>query len=284
MIPRGAPIAIIAPSHAYDPARLAQGLVVLREHGHRPVLFEDMLRPERTFAAPRAQRLDHLVQALTDPRFAAVWMVRGGSGLTQLLRDLPWEDLPQRPVIGFSDVTALLVALSQRVGSPVVHGPMPHSLPMTDEASTEHLFSLLAGEEVAPLSGETWVEGEATGRLTGGNLALLAALCGTPWQLDSRDRIVVIEEVGEHPYRIERMLQQLVDSGSLDGVAGVALGELRGCEAPKSADWTLRDAVMAHLEPLGVPVVAGLPIGHGARNMAWPYGVEARIGEGELAW
>ncbi len=284
MIPRGAPIAVIAPSHAYDPAKLQRGLTILRAHGHRPLVFEHTLRPERTFAAPRSQRLEHLVQALTDPRFAAVWMVRGGSGLTQLLGDLPWAALPQRPVVGFSDVTALLVALDQQVGSPVVHGPMPHSLPTTDEASIEHLMALLAGEEVAPLTGETWVPGEASGRLTGGNLALLAALCGTPWQLDSRGRIVVMEEVGEPPYRIERMLQQLEDSGSLDGVAGVALGELRGCEAPGAADWTLKEAVMAHLEPLGVPVVAGLPVGHGSRNMAWPYGAEARLGAGELAW
>ncbi|MBN2801198.1 MAG: LD-carboxypeptidase [Deltaproteobacteria bacterium] len=283
LLRRGAEIAVIAPSGAYQPHRLEEGLRRIEAEGYRPVPFEGMLSPERYLAAPDAVRLAHLCEALTDPRWDAVWMVRGGYGLTRLLADLPWEALPPRPVIGFSDVTALLLPLFA-AGSPVIHGPMPHSLPGTDEASVEHLFRLLAGAPLAPLEGEQWVRGSATGWLAGGNLTMLASLCGTPWQPDLSGAIAVLEDVGEAPYRLDRALQQLCSAGVLDGVAGVALGSFTSCEPPAGASWTLREVLLDHLAPLGVPVVAELPIGHGEANRAFPFGASATLAGGRLWW
>jgi muramoyltetrapeptide carboxypeptidase len=118
------------------------------------------------------------------------------------------------------------------------------------------------------------------GPVIGGNLAVLASLCGTSAQLRGRSAIVVLEELKEAPYRIDRLLSQLLASGGLDGVAGIALGDFLNCE-PKDADWTLTDVLRDLLLPLGVPVLTGLPVGHGARNFAFPYGALAEMdGEG----
>lgn len=161
---------------------------------------------------------------------------------------------------------------------------MLHTLVDTDAASLDQLFDLLAGEPVEPLQGETWVEGEATGWLCGGNLCMLAATAGTRHQLRARDAIVILEEVDEVPYRVDRLMQQCLSAGVFDGVRGVALGSFTNCSPPADASWTLRDVLMDHLAPLGVPVLAGLPVGHGSENHAFPWGVPARIAGGSLSW
>jgi len=108
-------------------------------------------------------------------------------------------------------------------------------------------------------------------------LSLLASLCGTPWAIQARGCIVVLEDVAEAPFRIDRMLTQLVASGSLDGVAGVALGEFVGCGVPEGVDWSLLDVILDVLDEFAVPVVAGLPVGHGAHNHAWQVGAWGRL-------
>ncbi len=283
MVPRGTPIAVVAPAHAYDPARLEAGLAIARDHGHDLHLFPDTLRPHRYFAASDPHRLAQLVEALTDPAFGAVWIARGGSGTTRLLSRVPWADLPPRAVIGFSDVVALHAGLWAAGRGPAIHGPVVHSLSSTDEASLTHLFALLEGGGDPVLEGEAWVPGAAEGPLLGGNLCVLATLCGTPWQLDARGAILVLEEVGEAPYRVDRALQQLASAGALAGVAGVALGTFTGCAPPADATWTLREVLLEHLGPLGVPVVGDLPIGHGPRNRAFVWGAPGRIAEDRLS-
>jgi muramoyltetrapeptide carboxypeptidase len=285
LVRAGDPIAVVAPCGAFDPDRLAMGLEVARSRGHNPVPFPDLLRPCRYLASPDDQRVAQLTEALTSDAWAAVWIVRGGYGLTRILHRLDPDELQNKPIIGFSDVTALFAALHPRGKGPLIHGPMPHSLPGTDQASVEHLFALLAGEAPPPMLGEVWVAGEAEGPLVGGNLCMLATLCGTPWQLDVSGAVLVLEEVGEAPYRVDRMLQQLRSSGGLDGVAGVALGEFTtGANAATGADWTLRDVLLDHLGELGVPVIADLPIGHGLRNRAFVWGDRVRIRDGALSW
>ena len=223
------------------------------------------------------------MEALSSPDYAAVWIARGGYGLTRILDRLEPERIARRPVIGFSDVTALFAALHPSGLGPLVHGPVLHSLAITEPGSVEHLLDLLAGREVEPLVGETWVPGVAEGPIVGGNLALLAALCGTPWQLDARGCVLAIEEIGEAGYRVDRLLQQLRSAGALEGVVGIAVGELVDCKVPEGASWTLRDVVMDHIGGLGVPVVGELPFGHGARNRAFVWGAAAGIGEGRLS-
>lgn len=283
LVRRGDPVAVVAPCGAFDPDRLGRGLQMMRDAGHVLVPLPDLLRPHRYLASSDDQRAAQLLEALGSPDYAACWIVRGGYGLTRILHRVDPARLPSRPVLGFSDVTALFAALHPHGKGPLVHAPVLHSLPITDPGSVEHLLDLLAGGEPEPLVGEPWIPGEAIGPLVGGNLALLAALCGTPWQLDARGCVLVLEEVGEAPYRVDRMLQQLTSAGVLRGVAAVALGQFVDCRVPDGAGWTLREVLLDHLAPLGVPVVADLPIGHGPQNRAFVWGAAVRVAGGVVS-
>lgn len=279
------PIAVVAPSHAFDTARLESGLALARAAGLSLVELPDLLQPHRYFAATDDHRGAQLVEALTAERFGGVWMVRGGSGLTRLLPRLEGVRLrSDRPVLGFSDGTALFAALHRAGAGPLVHAPVLHSLANTIPEDREALWALLRGDRDRPWPAEIWIPGEAEGWLAGGNLCVLAALCGTPWQLDARGAILMLEDIGEAPYALDRMLQQLVSAGVFDGVAGVGVGELVDCRVPAHCDWTLRDVFVEHLEPLGVPVLAGLPFGHGPRNRPFLWGASAQIRGNTLSW
>lgn len=284
LIGPGARVAVVAPCHVHDPDRLARGVTMARERGIDLRIPPDLLRPWRYLASDDDRRLAQLSEALSSDEVDAVWIARGGSGLTRLLRRLDERELRRRPVIGFSDVTALFCALHRRGLGPLVHAPVLHSLGVTEPGSVEHLFELLAGRPTEPLHGETWVAGATSGPLLGGNLSLLAATCGTPWQLDARGAILVLEEIGEHPYRVDRLLQQLAAAGVLDGLAGVAVGRNVGCDPPPGADYTLADVILDVLRPLGIPVVGELPIGHGPHNKAFVWGAEATLSDGTLSW
>lgn len=279
MIEPGTPIAVVAPCGAYNVERFEQGLAILRGWGHDLRPLPGNLQPDRYLAAPDEVRLAQLVEAWTDPAYGAVWVARGGYGLTRLLDDLPWGALPDRPILGFSDVTALFCGMHRRGIGTAVHAPVIHSLPGTDEASLEALRGMLSGETPA-LTGRTAVEGVVEAPVVGGNLCLLAATAGTTHQLQAHDQIVVIEEVGEYAYRIDRMLQQVIAAGVLDGAVGVAVGELVDCRMPPGADYTAEDIVLEHLERLGIPVVVDVPVGHGARNVPFVWGQTMRLDAG----
>jgi muramoyltetrapeptide carboxypeptidase len=282
IVPPGTPIAVVAPSHAYDPAKLAAGMALAREAGHDLHLFEGTLTPDRYLASGDATRLAHLTDALRDPAWGAVWAVRGGSGVSRLLRHLPWHDLPARPLLGFSDLTPLLHHLAHATGAVTVHAPVLHSLSSTDPSDREALFRLLAGQPVTPVHGVPWVDGDVDAPAVGGNLAMLASTCGTPWQVRAEGKLLLLEDVGEAPYRVDRMIQQLLDAGVFRGVAGVLLGTWDGCRPPEGAPWTLDDVLRDLVTPLGVPVLAHLPVGHGARNHPVPFGPTVAIRGGAL--
>lgn len=272
MLPSQARIAVVAPSHAFDPARVEAGMAVLRGWGYRPELLPHTGERHRSFAGDDAARLSDLRAAIDGP-WDAVWMARGGYGLARLLPELSPFD---RPFFGFSDGSALLSWLAD-AGGRAVHAPVLHSLgDQVDEPSRERLRALLAGEALPPLRGEPWREGEARGPLRGGNLCVLASSCGTPWRLRGAGAIVLLEEVAEPAYKVDRMLTQLRLAGAFEGVAGFVLGRWEGCTLPKDADWTLRDVLLDRLGDLGVPILAGLPVGHGSENHALPFG-PARI-------
>lgn len=281
MIEPGAPIAVVAPCGAYDPVRFAAGLEIARAHGLNPVPLPDNLQPWRYLAGTDAHRLEQLQAALTSPEFAAVWIARGGYGLTRIIEQLPWDSLQAKPIIGFSDVTALFNMAYARGIGPCVHGPVVHSLPISDDASVRALVDTLAGTPHA-LEGEVWVDGEVTAPVIGGNLCLVAATAGTPAQLDATGHILVLEEIGEPAYRIDRMVQQLHSAGIFSGVQAVVLGEFKDCRVRASATWTLEDILRDHLTPLGVPVVAHAPVGHGSQNQAFVWGSRGTLSSGRL--
>ncbi|MCB9765516.1 MAG: LD-carboxypeptidase [Alphaproteobacteria bacterium] len=273
----GARIGVFAPSGAFNPERVAKGCDLIRGWGFEPVEAPNLGGVFRYLAGTDVQRTRDMVWALTDPGLDAAWMARGGYGLTRLLRGGLPERLPPRPVIGFSDGTALMSALWQR-GVVGVHGPVLHSVAdLTDPPSQDHLRALLGGDGAAQLDGHSLVKGEVTAPLVGGNLCMLASTCGTPLQLDARGCILLLEDVSEPPYKLDRTLEQLDQAGVFEGVVGVALGDFVGSTLPTHDTWTIEDVLMEHIGRLEVPVVAGLPVGHGARNRAFLHGAPATL-------
>lgn len=295
MLRQNARIAVVAPAGAFLPERLEHAIRMIRAFGYEPVVGPGVTARHRYFAGTVQERAADLAWALTAPDLDAVWFARGGYGTAQTLALLPWDRLDSRPVIGFSDATALLVAMYRR-GLRSVHGPVLHGLvefelgsspPVTpiDTESRAVLRTLLATGAAEALPGRPLL-GDPTpvrGPVIGGNLTVLASLAGTPWALDATGAVVVLEDVHEPPYRIERALCQLIDSGGLRGARGVALGDFYHCR-PDAPDYTLADVFREHLGTLGIPVVFGLPVGHSVHNYAWIHGAEGTLSPDGITW
>ena len=235
------------------------------------------------FSAPDAERAADLQQMLDDPSIRAVIACRGGYGSVRLLPYLQLEGLRSDPkwVVGFSDITTLHLALF-RLGIESIHGTMPGAFRFDEEdISAESLRRALFGEtrriDTPPHALD--VPGEGRGRLVGGNLTVLCAACGTPEGLDAEEpTILFIEEVGEHAYRIDRMLQQLLRSGALRHVRAVVVGDFtRSSGAELFGVEDVREVVAANLRQLGIPLLFGVPAGHGDLNVALYLGREVAV-------
>jgi muramoyltetrapeptide carboxypeptidase len=231
------------------------------------------------------QRLHDLNAALRSPEIDAIWLLRGGYGTMRILDRVDWPALRDRPrpLIGFSDNTALHLA-ARRAGVITFHGPhsAAEDLPDFSADALRGALTSTAPAGVLPFpEGEhprTLVPGLAEGPLVGGNLSMLAALCGTSYQMDARGAVLFVEEVGEPAYRVDRLLSQLRMSGSLDGVEGIAVGSFT--ESPDGDRDDLPSAAevfLDRLDGLGVPVAVGFPFGHVAHNWTLPVGVRARL-------
>jgi muramoyltetrapeptide carboxypeptidase len=274
-------VAIAAPGSAFDRAAFLRGAEQIAALGYRVAYREDIFARAGAFAGDDARRAAELNRWLRDPKVKAILFARGGYGTSRILDRLDLRALARRPkaIAGFSDLTALLLAVMQRAGVAVFHGPMVASAGRNPGGRRDlaGLLALLAGAP-APLSHcglRALRAGRARAPVTGGNLSLLAHVAGTPFQAAARGRILFVEEVNEPLYRIDRAVRQLLLSGVFRGVAGLALGQFTGLQPAE------RHAVPGlFLEALGkraVPVVSGLAAGHGAPNRALPFGVPATL-------
>ena len=258
---------------------------MLERWGLRVEVGRAVLKRQAYLAGSDAERLADLDRMIDDTRLRALFCARGGYGSQRLLPrlDLMRLALQPRPLIGYSDATALLNA-AVAVGAPSVHGPMvaddiARGLSPRSEA---HLWSLLTEpawrwEVEAPVVVRP---GRARGRLVGGCLAVLVAALGTPYAVDMDGHIVFLEDVAERPYRLDRLLTQLRQSGKLDRAAGVVFGTMAAC--PPIDGVGPLDVVRACCGDLACPVAFGLPAGHdpgtaGCENLALPLGVEVEL-------
>jgi len=217
-----------------------------------------------------------------DPALDVLWCARGGSSACRLWPLLDWPTLaalPPKMVIGYSDTTSLLLPLNQCVGTVALHGPLVFELGHIPVAVLDWQIALLQdprpGGLVPGRAAHTLIGGRAEGRLTGGCLSLVAATLGTPYQVDARGALLLLEDIDEAPHRVERLLVQLDEAGVLAGAAGFVIGEMtRSDEShalPLSRLWA--DLLM----PYGKPAVRGFPFGHVSPNYALPLGVRARL-------
>lgn len=279
---RGDTVAVPAPAGVVPAERLAAGVRRLESWGLRVRLGEHVhgRHPHLPYlAAPDEQRAADFSSAWLDPDVAAVWVARGGYGSQRVVDLVDWGSLARaepKILVGFSDVTALHAAVAARLGLVSLHGHVVTSLGNAAEASAERirrmLFEpdsvddLLDGHDAEPVQG-----GVAEGPLTGGNLALLTADLATPYARPAAGAIAVLEDIEEPPYRLDRLLTQLVRAGWFDEVAGVVLGAFTDCGDP-----SVVDAVFAaRLAPLGAPVVKGFDVGHSSTSACVPLGVHA---------
>ncbi len=263
----GAAIGIVAPAGPFDPAEMERGVAAIEGRGFRCLAFGEISARRRYFAGGDAERLRGLEAAFRSPDTAAVWCIRGGYGAMRLLPSLRVQDLPNKALIGFSDITALHAAW-QSAGRMSIHGPVITRIAHEPADAVDRLFSILEGRATTPIRGARPVHaGKARGRVVGGNLAVLSRLVGTRWFPDLRGAILLIEEVAERPYRLDRMWTHLRLAGVLDGVAGVAVGRLDRCEEP-DADYVAADVMADLLREIPVPSAMGFPIGHGGENHA----------------
>ena len=266
---------VVAPAGPVDPAALARGCDLLRSLGLAVAVAEHVLDGHRLdyLAGTDADRAADLQRAWCDPGVDAVWAARGGYGSARLIDLLDWtamrharRDRPAPVFVGSSDLTALHLAFAHHLGVPTCVGPMvaAEAFAAGLDAAARALFA--PGGPVQLSGGVALVPGTASGVLVGGNLTLLASLAGTAELGHTAGRIVLLEDVGEAPYRIDRMLTQLLRTGWLDGATGIAGGSWERCGPPDAVAAVLAD----RLSGLGIPVVTGLPFGHGAIQATLP--------------
>jgi len=272
-------IAVAAPGFAVDPARLEAGAARLRAAGFRVCWRPDLLAQAGYLAGDDARRTAEVMQWVDAPEVAAIVCARGGYGAQRMVGRLDAARVrrARKPLVGFSDVTTLLLWQLRAAGLAGFHGPMFDRDAGPSDAELERLVRALAGDALPPLAGRPRRGGRAEGRLVGGSLTLLAASLGTPWEVDTRGAILAFEEIGEKPYAIDRDLHHLAAAGKLDAAAGFAVGSLLGCEDPKRAAPTAEEVVCEILGVAGKPLVTGLPFGHEQPNLVWPVGVRAAL-------
>jgi muramoyltetrapeptide carboxypeptidase len=253
----------------------------VRSFGYEPVRGENVLARAGYLAGTDAERLHDLQWALDDPTIDAVWCVRGGYGMTRIVDRVSFAAFAERPkpVIGYSDVTALHAAVAAQVGVVTFHAHTARAaLPAMSAASLRAALTQQGQPCGAWDEARSVRAGRVSGRLAGGNLSLLASLCGTPNALRAHGAIVILEDLHEAAYRVDRMLRQLEQSGALRGIVGLAVGQFTMVPADENPDALTIDALIAELaHRLQVPCLANLPIGHIADQWTVPLGAQATL-------
>lgn len=278
----GARVALVAPAGPLRGAEeLARAVANARALGWEPVVGPHALAREGYFAGDDARRAADFNEALRDPRIDGVWCLRGGYGAMRILPAVEWDALVRHPkaIVGYSDVTALLAAAGRCAGVVSYHGPTARAVLTAFSRHSLERALREAGEPCGEWPQAAVLRGGRTrGRLAGGNLALVAALVGTPYFPDLDGAILVLEDVDEGVYRVDRMLRQLLLSGALAGVRGIAFGHCTNCgEDADDGARSLADVVGEVADALGVPCVMGIPVGHIEDQWTLPLGVEAEL-------
>lgn len=286
----GARVALVNASSAVAADRLGPALDAVKALGLEPVPYPSCYATSRHgyFAADDAQRARDVQAAFADDTIAGVLCLRGGYGAHRILPLLDLDAIARRPKLfaGYSDVTALHTAFHQVCGFVTYHAPMPASdyYQPVDELTMSQLRRCLFGPLAGPVANPAGrpltalSHGSAMGRLCGGNLSLLAASLGTPWEIDTKGKLLFLEDVGEKVYRIDGMLTQLRNAGKFRDCAGVILGEWTDCppEDPERS-LTLEEVFRELIVPAGKPVLSGLACGHTLPTLSLPLGAMAAM-------
>lgn len=285
---QGARIALVAPAGILpDKTHVAQAEDNVRALGWVPVRGENVHALHGYLAGRDDVRLSDLNRAINDDSVDGIWCIRGGYGAMRLLPDIDYAALRNnpRPLIGFSDITALHAGIYRECGIVSFHGPTARGT--LSDFSRESLMSAVRDQEDScgvASGGRVLRPGRARGRLAGGNLSLIASLMGTPWSVDFDGAILVIEDIEEAVYRVDRMLTQLLLAGALQNCAGLVIGDFKPPADEKDADNRKIDDVFAEAaEKAGIPCFAGAPFGHITDQWTIPLGAVAELNTSDLS-
>ena len=278
----GARVALVAPSGILpDAAHVARAEDNVRSLGWIPVTGANVSRTHGYLAGTDNERVADLNRAIGDDSIDAIWCIRGGYGAMRLLRDIDYSALKSnpRPFIGFSDITAFHAAIWKECGIVSFHGPTARG--RLSGFSRRSLLRAVVDQTsscgAAP-GARVLRSGKATGRLAGGNLALVASLMGTPWSIDFDGAILVLEDIDEAVYRVDRMMRQLLLSGALSKCVAIVAGDFRPPSGETHEQNRLIDEVIAEAaNEAGVPCLAGAPFGHIEDQWTIPLGAVAEL-------
>jgi len=274
----GDTIGIAAPASPFDQKAFQGGIAVIESMGYQVKIPNSIFKAQGYLAGSDAERAELLMNLFTDESVKAILCARGGFGSMKLLPLLDFEAIRANAKIlmGFSDITALLVAIFDSCRIVTFHGPLVTTL-KRDGGKTCSAFveavSSGAPLVLTPHQPVVLSPGKASGILMGGNLTSLCHLLGTPYEPDFNARLLFLEDRQEAPYRIDRMLSQLHLSGRLDGVGGVILGTFEACGTLKDVYAIVKEV----FGPTGIPILAGFELGHGTDNLTVPIGLEAKM-------
>ena len=283
-------IGLVSPaSPIADPSRIDKGVRYLESLGYRVEIAPSVLKNHGYLAGTDEERAGDLHAFFARKDVRAIMCIRGGYGTPRLLRLIKYRLIASNPKIfvGYSDLTSLQLAIWKRTGLVQFHGPMV-GVDMADEmdAFTEGLFwqTVTAASRVGTIAlpdpqPTALTGGKARGRLLGGNLALLVSSMGTRYFPDLRDALLYLEDIGEEPYRVDRMLFQLLNAGILHGVSGILAGQFTDC-GPKDTtkpSFSVDEVFRQIADLTGRPFLARLPFGHESRKMTIPLGITARV-------
>jgi muramoyltetrapeptide carboxypeptidase len=281
----GDTISIVAPAGPIEVRDgLERGIAALERMGFRVRFDERIFQSSRYLAGNDEARAEELMRAFEDPSVQAIIALRGGYGCARLIPLLMEKRLRHYPKIfmGFSDLTTLHLFFRRRFGWITIHGPMAASPCMGSISPDQerHLLSLWTDPDYRPKLTfpqlETWVPGVAEGILMGGCLSIIATSIGTPYEIKTEGKILFLEDQGESPYKLDRMLTHLHLADKMQSLAGLLLGSFQDCE-PTQGNYTAADTLREILSELKVPTIANFPAGHGDENWAIPLGAKVRL-------
>lgn len=280
---QGSKVGLLALASSFSHGDFLSGVQRLREMGCEPVYSEDIFSRDLYFAGSAERRTREFNELWQREDIAALICVRGGYGSNYLLDKLDFGTMASRPkiLVGCSDITSLLTAITDRTGLVTLHGPMVAKDIAGQTLELSSWTNALHGatEWNIPTNDlEVLRPGKAEGQLYGGCLSILVASLGTPYEIQTDNKILFIEDIAEKPFRIDRMLMQLKLAGKLEQVRGFVFGEMLDCLPPKGEIYTLQQVIMRILAPYNVPIVYGLRSGHvTSGNITLPIGVKAEL-------
>ncbi len=291
----GDKLAIVAPGSYISEEELRDSINNLNQLGFETTYSEKILLQSGYFAGTDKDRAADLMEKFSDKSVKGIVCARGGYGCSRILPMLDYDIIRANPkvLIGYSDITALLYGIYKKSGLITFHGPVGTST--FNDYSVNNFNKVLLNPERTSLfqnstSGDdenvygvtSIVKGKGKGRLVGGNLSIMVSLIGTNFDVDYSNKLIFIEEIGEEPYRIDRMLTQMIQSGKFENASGIMMGIFRKCEVKKESDltpksFTLMEVLQDRLSSLNIPVLYGMSFGHVKDKFTIPFGALAEL-------